>query len=238
MGFFDKKKCSICGGDAGRVFVKKLEDGLLCKECTGKLSPWFTGRRHSSVAEIEEQLAYREANKAAVAVFSPTRTWGGNTKVYLDEAAGKFIVTKSSNWRDENPDVIAVSDVLGVQMEAEEHRWEEKYRDSEGKEVSYNPPRFRGEVDYYVEISVNTTYFDEIRFKLNDRTISDVDFATREATVRIADDLKATLMGNREAVLDAAAAAAAPKMAAQCKTCGATTTPTATGCCEYCGCPL
>ena len=68
MGFlkklFEKKDCEICGGEIGLLGNKKLVDGDCCKDCAAKLSPWFTERKESTVAEIKEQLAYREANAA------------------------------------------------------------------------------------------------------------------------------------------------------------------------------
>ena len=43
MGFFgklfEKKECSICGGEIGLLGNRKLEDGNCCKECAAKLSP-------------------------------------------------------------------------------------------------------------------------------------------------------------------------------------------------------
>ena len=78
MGFFgklfDKKECSICGGEIGLLGNRKLEDGNMCKSCAAKLSPWFSDRRQSTVAEINDQLAYRENNQGKVAVFRITRT--------------------------------------------------------------------------------------------------------------------------------------------------------------------
>ena len=95
MGFFgklfEKKECAICGGEIGLLGNRKLEDGNMCKACASKLSPWFDDRRHSTVEQIQEQLAYREANKEKVAAFRTTRTLGENTKVLLDEDAGNFM---------------------------------------------------------------------------------------------------------------------------------------------------
>ena len=82
---FEKKECSVCGGEIGLLGNRKLEDGNLCKGCAAKLSPWFSDRRQSTVAEIQEQLAYREANQEKVAAFRTTRTLGERTKVLLDE---------------------------------------------------------------------------------------------------------------------------------------------------------
>lgn len=90
---FEKKECSICGGEIGLLGNRKLEDGNMCKSCAAKLSPWFSDRRQSTVDEIKEQLDYREANREKVASFRITRTLGERTKVLLDEDAGLFMVT-------------------------------------------------------------------------------------------------------------------------------------------------
>ena len=66
MGFFDKmfekKECAICGTELGLLGKTKINEGYLCKECAGKLSPYFHGYRSSTADDIREQLAYREAN--------------------------------------------------------------------------------------------------------------------------------------------------------------------------------
>ena len=71
---FEKKICSVCGGEIGLLGNRKLEDGNLCKNCAKKLSPWFSDRRHSTVDEIKEQLAYREVNLEQVKAFHTTHT--------------------------------------------------------------------------------------------------------------------------------------------------------------------
>ena len=81
---FEKKICSVCGGEIGLLGNRKLEDGNLCKNCAKKLSPWFSDRRHSTVDEIKEQLAYREANLEQVKAFHTNRTLGADTKILLD----------------------------------------------------------------------------------------------------------------------------------------------------------
>ena len=95
MGLFDKKYCDICGEKIGLLGNRKLENGNLCKNCAKKLSPWFSDRRNSTVEEIKAQLAYREENQGKVAAFHTTRTLGTDTKVLLDEDAGKFMVTRA-----------------------------------------------------------------------------------------------------------------------------------------------
>ncbi|MGM9606353.1 MAG: DUF4428 domain-containing protein [Oscillospiraceae bacterium] len=277
MGLFDKKYCDVCGEKIGLLGNRKLEDGNLCKQCAAKLSPWFSDRRRSTVAEIKEQLDYREENKAAVEAFNTTRTLGVGTKVLLDEDAQKFMVTSARNLRDANPDVMSFSQVTGCRVDVEEDKTELKREDKDGKQVSYNPPRYTYEYDFYVIINVNTPYFDEIRFKLNNSSIeSPVPISKGgsagapmgmpragigmqrpgmqrpgmgmqhpgmgggipveyEECEKLGEEIKAALTQVRAEVRQAVAEANAPKTAVTCPWCGATTTPDASGTCEYCG---
>ena len=170
MGLFDvfkKKECNICGGEIGLLGNRKLEDGNMCKTCAAKLSPWFNDRRESTVAEINEQLAYREANKASVAAFRTTRTLGEYTKVLLDEDAGKFVVTDARDLMDENPDVLSLSDITGCILDIDESESEIMREGKDGHRESYNPPRYDYYYDFYITIQVRHPYFDEMRFKVN-----------------------------------------------------------------------
>lgn len=170
MGLFDKKYCDICGEKIGLLGNRKLEDGNLCKHCAAKLSPWFSERRHSSLAEIKEQLQYREENKEAVAGFHTTRTLGRYTKVLLDEDARKFMVTDARNLEEANPDVLDYSQVTGCNLDVQEHR-SEIYRKVGDKQVSYTPPRYEYSYDFYFTINVNHPYFDEMKFRLNSGSV-------------------------------------------------------------------
>ena len=265
---FEKKACSVCGGEIGMLGNRKLADGNLCKACANKLSPWFEDRRESTVAQIEEQLAYREANKEKVAAFNITRTLGNYTKVLLDEDAGVFMVTSEQNLEEANPDVLAFTDVTGCEFKIDEREDEIKYRDNEGNYRSYNPPRYRYSYDFHIIIQVRNPYFDDICFDLNTfsvdinpyRGMPEGPSANRVGSMgrmmgsmmsrgsfnpetdpdyrkflTMGEEIKEALMTNRKQARDGMAAAAAPKMATTCPWCGATTTPDASGRCEYCG---
>ena len=164
MGLFDKKYCDFCGNKIGLLGNKKLEDGNMCKECASKLSPWFSERRHSTKADIQQQLAYREQNKAAVAAFHVTRTLGKYTKLYIDDNARKFMVTSSTDLAKANPDVLDFAQALGCDLDIQESRNELKQKDQSGRLVSYNPPRY--EYSYYLKakIRVSNPYFDDMEF--------------------------------------------------------------------------
>ena len=251
MGLFDKKYCDVCGEKIGLLGNRKLENGNLCKSCARKLSPWFSDRRSSTVDEIKEQLAYREENRGKVAAFHTTRTLGSGTKVLLDEDAGLFMVTGARDLNEANPDVLAFSDVTGCNLDIDEKRSELMREDKDGKKVSYNPPRYEYSYDFYITIFVNNPYFDEIRFRVNSGsvTITPPPAARPGAPVRLnpesnveyrgckklGEEIKQALTQVRRDVREQIELAAAPKTAVICPLCGATTTPDASGCCEYCG---
>jgi len=250
MGLFSKKFCDICGDKIGLLGNRKVEDGNLCGNCTKKLSPFFSERRRSTVADIKEQLAYRDENKAAVAAFHTTRTLGKGTKVLLDEDAEKFMVTSARKYEDENPDVLDFSQVTGCNADIKESRTEQKQKDQEGKDISYSPPRFVYSFDFNFIIHVNHPWFDEIRFRLNNQTIRvettgshlqntggqevgrrSVDYCECEA---LAEEIKGILTHVRQSARDNIAATNAPKIAQLCPLCGATTIPDSQGRCEFC----
>ena len=168
---FEKKECSICGGEIGLLGNRKLEDGNMCKDCAAKLSTWFSDRRQSTVEEIRQQLDYREANHEKVAAFRITRTLGERTKVLLDEDAGLFMVTSARNLTDANPDVLSFSEVTGCKLDIDESKTEIEYRDAEGERKSFNPRRYAYSYDFYIVINVNNPYFNEIRFQLNSESV-------------------------------------------------------------------
>ena len=251
MGLFDKKYCDICGEKIGLLGNRKLENGNLCKNCAKKLSPWFSDRRNSTVEEIKAQLAYREENRQKVAEFHTTRTLGTNTKVLLDEDAGKFMVTRARDLQEANPDVLDFSDVTGCNLDIDESSTELKREDKDGKEVSYNPPRYEYSYDFYITIFVNNPYFNEIRFQLNSSSVditpppamrpgmttrcnpgTNVEYRNYK---KLGEEIQQVLTQVRRDVREKAEQASAPKAAVTCPYCGATTTPDASGCCEYCG---
>lgn len=238
MGLFDKKYCSICGEKIGLLGNRKLEDGNLCKDCARKLSPFFSERRHSTVEEIQAQLAYREANREKVAAFHPTRTFNCREYLILDEDKRQLIVTNYRNWKDQNPDVIDFGDVTGCDLDVDESRRELYQKNAEGKNVSYEPKRYEYSYNFNMTIAVNNPYFSEIPIRVNDNEIkyrAGVDYHRAEQEAMEIRDL---LLGIRADQRRAAEAAAAPKKAVVCPYCGATTTPDEKGCCEYCGAPV
>ena len=181
MGLFDKKICDNCGAKIGLLGKRKLEDGIICKDCAAKLSPWFSERKQSTLAEIQEQLRYREQNQQVLASINPAVKLGGlrsgDYAVYIDNSKGKFFVTSSSNYQAANPDVIDLSQIISCQCEPSESRTEITFEGPDGEEQSYTPPRYEFEYVFWIKINVNTPYFTEMKFRLNS---SRVDAGTPE----------------------------------------------------------
>lgn len=171
MGLFDKKFCDVCGEKIKFLGNRKLEDGNLCKDCSSKLSPWFSDRRRSTVQDIKDQLAYREENQAKVEAFNTTRTIGEYYMVHLDEDAKTFCVAQARDVRTGNPDILDFAQVTGCDLDIDETKDEVTREDAEGKSVSYDPPRYDYRYDFYVRLRVNHPWFDEMRFKINSHTV-------------------------------------------------------------------
>ena len=179
MGFFgklfEKKECSICGDEIGLLGNRKLEDGNCCKTCAGKLSPWFDDRRHSTVAQIREQLAWREENRRQLDTFRPVKNYGEEYELKAelrDGVPSRFVVARTRNYLEENADLLSFKDVTSFNIEIEEDRQELKRENKDGEMVSYVPPRYEYSYDFYAEIFTTNSYCDDIRFRLNDSTLN------------------------------------------------------------------
>ncbi len=164
---FEKKNCDVCGEEIKLLGNRKLEDGNLCKNCANKLSPWFDERRHSTVEQIKQQLAYREANQSKVSAFHSTQSYGlGSQKLFVDINANRFTVASDKDLSGGNPDILDFADAVACDLDIRENRTEEK-RTVDGKSVSYVPPRYKYSYDFYATIRVNNPYFDDMKFKIN-----------------------------------------------------------------------
>jgi hypothetical protein len=84
-------------------------------------------------------------------------------------------------------------------------------------------------------IYVNSPWFNEIRFQVNDNTIEMKNGVEYKDALRKCEEIKEILTTIHEDTREAAAEAARPKTAVICPFCKATTYPDANGCCEYCG---
>ena len=179
MGLFDrfkKQDCEICGKEVGMFGYKKLEDGEICKDCVKLLSPWFEDRRHATVAQIKEQLAYRAQNKENLKSFQVSRVIGDYEKIHIEEVGGvptRFYVTQFGEGIEDNPDIISFQDVVSCVLDLDVHDEELERTDAEGNQVSYNPPRYQHHYNFVIRIEIrNNPYFDEIHFTVNSDVVT------------------------------------------------------------------
>ena len=192
---FEKKECDICGGEIGLLGNRKLDDGNLCKECAKKLSPWFEDRRRSTVEDIRKQLAYREANKEKVQSFQVTREFAGDTyHVFLDDMKRQFTVATSLNVEN-NPDIVDLSQVTSCKLHIEQNRTEDQYRDSDGNMKDYDPPRYRYSYDYSIKLGINSPWFDDMDFRLNNFSVKDEDRMKMMDMENLGNQIVAALIG-------------------------------------------
>lgn len=180
MGLFDrfkKQDCEICGKEVGMFGYKKLEDGEICKDCVKLLSPWFEDRRHATVAQIREQIAYRERNAKEHEALTVSRKIGDEEYImYIEEVDGvptRFFVTNRSDYRAENPDIISFKDVVSCVTDIQVRDEEIKERNAEGQLVSCTPRRYKHHHDFFIKMEIrNNPYFDNIKFRINGSCIT------------------------------------------------------------------
>ena len=179
MGLFDrfkKQDCEICGKEVGMFGYKKLEDGEICKDCVKLLSPWFEDRRHATVEQIKEQIAYRQRNAKELENFTISRQIGEEAYIMyieeVDDIPTRFFVTNCSDYMAANPDIISFKDVVSCVTDVNEWDDEITQRDSEGNTVSCRPPRYEHHYDFFIKMEIrNNPYFNEIKFRINSSDI-------------------------------------------------------------------
>ena len=125
--------------------------------------------------QIKQQLSYREENRTALNAFRPTVAYGERYTLRAEIVNGvptRFVIERGDNYKEENVDIVNFKDVTSFHIDVQEHNREIKYRNSQGEEVSYRPPRYEYSYDFYAEINVNHPYFNEMRFQVNRDTLN------------------------------------------------------------------
>ena len=108
--------------------------------------------------------------------------------------------------------------------------------------------KFHFDYNFYIKLHVNHPYFDEIRFKVDDVDVDNVYESPRggyqpdpretkqyQEIYELESEIKARLEGGAYGGPAPAEAPAQTAYPVICPWCGASTKPTAGGCCEYCG---
>lgn len=172
---FEKKVCDLCGGEIGLLGNKKLEDGNCCKECAGKLSPWFDERRHSTVEQIRRQLTAREENRQKLQTWNHDLVFGEYQKLYVKFAGripDSFVISSASNYKEANADILQFAHVSSCDADIRESHKELKQKNAQGEEISFNSPRYEYSYEFYVKLMImGCEYIDDMRFHLNRNTL-------------------------------------------------------------------
>ena len=179
MGLFSKKDCAVCGGRAG-LGSKKLSEGVLCKDCREKLSPWFDAFSEASAEDIRSQIDAREENRRALESFQVTKAWG--IKKYqtamqfiYDGDQRCFVVVEGpeDTFKERNPDIIRFDQVRNIWLEVEEG-WSEsdnQYAPASNRILTqdkYDEVFWR--YDFYLNFALDHPYLSQIRYPMNFKT--------------------------------------------------------------------
>ena len=234
FGFFEKKSCAFCSREA-RLGNNTLPDkNVVCDDCIKDKSPYIGSIKKFNLDQVKQHLAERAENRQKLQTFQETRVIGSYYKVRIDERQGLWLVSRSNDYRNDNTDVFTISQVTGCDLKIDENKTELQQKDAEGKYISYNPPRYEYSYDFDFTIYINSPWFSEIAFKINNNTIEDRWSTEYREAEKEANEIKEVLKEVNTQVREEIKEALKPKTSLICPNCQATTMPTATGKCEFC----
>ncbi|MBQ2310186.1 MAG: DUF4428 domain-containing protein [Erysipelotrichales bacterium] len=143
--------CPICGNERTLFGNRQAKDGIICRNCAKKLSPWLSEEdiAEITVEELKKHIAYREENLEKLDQFTETENTGAYEKLSYDKEHGWIIFSKRNNLKKENPDLIPVS-AIGKSYRSVR-------RQAEGN----------GLVNVYYTVEVDSPYFRKVDFRVN-----------------------------------------------------------------------
>ena len=109
-------KCSICGGILTQFGSRNIKDGIVCRYCAKKASPWLNDDDYlkRDAEAFKKHLEYREKNKEKIAKFVPEKEVKGKYTLYLDEDNGEFVISKRKDYKRDNADVLLYKDIISL----------------------------------------------------------------------------------------------------------------------------
>ena len=96
---------------------------------------------------------------------------------------------------ENNPDIVDLSQISSCRLHIEQDRTEEQYRDNEGNLQDYNPPRYKYSYDYTIKLGINSPWFDDMDFRLNNFSVSDDDRMKMMEMENLGNQIVAALTG-------------------------------------------
>lgn len=162
MNIHNKTKCDICQKMLKPVGYIRLLDGNICTSCAKYISPLIQDRSRCDTDFIKRHIKYRHDNEIKLREFNGEIRYGYDKKIYIDPNMYAFIVTYEleKNITRGNPDIIMLKDVTSCETFISEHIL--KHNESD---VTY--------YDFYVDIKIDHEFCDEIKVRLNDKSIND-----------------------------------------------------------------
>lgn len=197
MGLFKKENCCLCGGKTG-MFDKKCLDGKVCKECAGKMSPWFDDYKNSSLGALDAQRIGREVDEGLInaKIYNFSKVFGEFGVILIDEKEKRFValadtskglfgsqrkVRSIDDVEDLKPDIISFEQVEDFEIDITETSREEK-QTVNGNQVSYDPPHILYMETFTLRMKINHPYVKSIYIQLNDGAVQIHNLGRRQWT--------------------------------------------------------
>ncbi len=111
-------KCSVCGGDLTQFGSKTIRNGMVCRYCAKKASPWLSDDDYKTrdTKDIIRHLKYREDNQKMVDAFITEKIIEGKYSLYLNKDKGEFVISKRKDYKKDNADVFRYKDIKGISI--------------------------------------------------------------------------------------------------------------------------
>lgn len=145
-----ERSCSLCGQKLTEFGNKTLKDGILCRDCVKKASPWLEDEDYEkrSIDQMREHLSYRQENLKQLDHFLCNRKVEGKYSLYLDDENGRFMISKRKDPVKDNADLFEYRDL--VRMSIIQENQEE------------------GIGDLFFEIHLDQKEIDHLSFRVNE----------------------------------------------------------------------
>ena len=115
MDHRNNEVCSLCQNPLTAFGSKVAKDGVICRDCAKKASPFLTDEdiKRRSIARMKNHLEYRERNLKKLANFRPSKEVDGKYRLCVEEKRNRFLFSKRNNWEAENPDIFYFRQMFG-----------------------------------------------------------------------------------------------------------------------------
>ena len=178
MNLNELKECSICHSPLTEYGNKFARNGVVCRECAKKLSPFLDDEdiANKTIYGLKLHLRYRERNAGKLDRFLPEEKVEGKYNLQIDKKHKTFMFNKRNDLHKENPDIIRLRKVKDVEIETRQ------YLD--------NPDA----VDVIVTVPVKSTYLNKVSFRVNEFPGVARDGEDHHKALKLAEEYKEALL--------------------------------------------